>query len=288
MMGGMALLIAQITDLHIGFDPGNPDEHNMQRLRAVLERLASGPNRPDLLLMTGDLTEFGDADSYARLAEAVSGCPFPVLPMVGNHDLREPLLAAFSATPSHEGFVQFALDLPGLRLLVLDTLEPGRHGGAFCQARAAWLRAELAAHPDTPTLIALHHPPFESGIGWLDSDADEPWIKRLADAVAGHDQVRAIIGGHLHRTIHTSWEGLPLTVCASTAPLVSLDLNPVDPEAPDGREMISDELPVYALHRWDGVRLISHVEAVGGHRVLVRYDAAMQDVVRLIAGERQG
>lgn len=287
-MGEAPLLIAQITDIHIGFDPGNPDEHNMQRLKAVLARIASGPNRPDLLLMTGDLTEFGDTASYARLAKAVADCPFPVLPMAGNHDAREPLLAAFPDTPSHDGFVQYALDLGALRLVVLDTLDPGRHAGAFCAARAGWLKAELAAHPDTPTVIALHHPPFESGIAWLDSGANEPWIATLAEALAGHDQVRAIISGHLHRTIHTAWNGIPLTVCASTAPLVSLDLNPVDPEQPDGREMISDELPAYALHRWDGVRLVSHAESVGGHRVLARYDAAMQDVVRQIDRERRG
>ena len=51
------MLIGQITDIHIGFEPGNPDEPNMHRLRAVLERLFDGPNRPDLLLLTGDLTE---------------------------------------------------------------------------------------------------------------------------------------------------------------------------------------------------------------------------------------
>lgn len=50
------MLIAQITDVHIGFEPGNPDEPNMQRLQAVIRRLVEGPNRPDLLLMTGDLT----------------------------------------------------------------------------------------------------------------------------------------------------------------------------------------------------------------------------------------
>lgn len=285
-MGGTQLLIAQITDLHIGFDPGNPDEYNMQRLKAVLERIASGPNRPDLLLMSGDLTEFGDAQSYARLAEAVAGCEFPVLAMTGNHDIREPLRAAFPDTPAHDGFIQYALELKGLRLIVLDTLDPGRHGGAFCEVRAAWLAAELAAHQDKPTVIALHHPPFESGIAWLDSDAREPWIERLAATLAGHDQVRAIISGHLHRTIQTAWEGVPLMVCASTAPLVSLDLRPIDSERPDEREMISDELPAYAIHRWDGTRLVSHVESVGGHRVLARFDTAMQDVVRLIDSER--
>jgi len=280
------LLIAQITDLHVGFDPGNPDEHNMLRLRAVLERIVASPNRPDVLLMSGDLTEFGDAESYRRLAEAVADCPFPVLPMAGNHDTRAPLLTAFPGTPGHDGFVQYAVDLKGLRLIVLDTLDPGRHGGAFCETRAAWLAAELSAHADTPTLIALHHPPFESGIEWIDCGSREPWIARLADTVRGQRQVCGMVTGHLHRSIHTCWEGIPLTVCSSTAPLVALDLTPIDPEVPDRRAMITDELPAYALHRWDGQRLVSHVEAVEGHAVIARFDAGLQDVVKLIVSER--
>ncbi|KHK91393.1 phosphodiesterase [Novosphingobium malaysiense] len=280
------MLIAQITDVHIGFDQGNPNEYNMQRLVAVLERLVSGPNHPDLLLMTGDLTEFGDLDSYKRLAVAVKACPFPVMVMAGNHDAREPLLAAFPGTPTHDGFVQYARDLGSLRLIALDTLEPGRHGGSFCDVRADWLARELAAHPDTPTLIALHHPPFESGIGWLDCDAREPWIARLAQVLMGQKQVCGLISGHLHRTIQTSWEGFPVMVCASTAPLVALDLSPVDPDSPDGREMITDELPVFALHRWDGNRIVSHVEGVGSHRVFARYDDDLHPVVQVINGER--
>ncbi|MCT2401539.1 metallophosphoesterase [Novosphingobium mangrovi (ex Huang et al. 2023)] len=279
------MLIAQVTDIHIGFDPGNADEYNMQRFKAVLRRMESGPNRPDLLLLTGDLTENGDPASYERLAQALADCSFPVWPLAGNHDLREPLLAAFPAVSSDDGFVHYAIDLPGLRILAIDTLEVGRHGGGFCEARAAWLSRELAAHPEVPTVIAMHHPPFESGIAWLDCDAREPWIARFAEAIAGHRQVRSIMAGHLHRTIHTAWEGTALTVCASTAPLVALDLNPVDPDQPDGRDMITDELPVYALHRWDGTRLVTHVESVGGHGVLARYDENLQAVVRMIEAE---
>lgn len=282
------MLIAQITDVHIGFDRGNPDEHNMQRLRAVLKRLAEAPSRPDMLLLTGDLTESGDAESFARLAEAVSECPFPIWPMVGNHDDRDTLLDAFPHTPSEGGFIHYPLECDGFRMLLLDTLEPGRHGGQFCEARASWLKAQLAAHPDTPTIIVMHHPPFESGIAWLDSAADEPWIVRFGEAVAGHSQVRAIISGHLHRTIHTLWGGISLTVCPSTAPLVALDLTPIDPDRPDGRAMITDELPGYALHRWDGERLISHFESVGDWDVLASYNDALQAVVRLMQEERGG
>lgn len=281
------MLIAQITDVHIGFDQGNPDEYNMVRLRAVLARIVASPNRPDMLIMTGDLVEFGDAESYARLAEAVSVCPFPVYPMTGNHDLRQPLLDAFPGTPSHDGFVQYAIEQDGLRLILLDTMEPGRHGGAFCEARAAWLKAELAAHPDTPTFIAMHHPPFESGITWLDGDAREPWMVRFADAIAGFDQLRAIVSGHLHRNVHTLWNGLSLTVCASTAPLVGLDLRPIDRTVPDGRAMITDEYPVYALHRWHGARLVSHFESVDDHQVFARFDDSLREIVELIDDERK-
>jgi 3',5'-cyclic AMP phosphodiesterase CpdA len=281
------LLIAQITDSHIGFDRGNPDEYNLRRLQAILDRLAAGPNRPDLLLLTGDITEFGDAESYARIAEVTRACPFPVWPMVGNHDEREPLLAGFpQVRPMAEGFVQYALDLGELRLLLLDTLEPGRHGGAFCEARAAWLETRLVEQPDIPTVIAMHHPPFQSGIAWLDADTREGWISRFARTIAGHGQVKAILSGHLHRTIHTLWNGVALTVCGSSAPTVGLDLNPIDPDRPDGRAMIVDEPPSYGLHRWDGTRVISHFEAVGPFQALARYDEGMQQVVRLIEDER--
>jgi len=280
------LLIAQITDIHIGFDQGNPDEYNMQRLKSVLRRLIDAPNAPDMLLMTGDLTEIGDAESYRQLKETVSDCPFPVLAMTGNHDDRATLLEAFPDTPTHDGFVQYAVDWKGVRLLMLDTLEPGRHGGAFCDVRASWLKRELEAHPNTPTVIVMHHPPFESGICWLDSDEREPWIARFAETIRGHSQVQSILSGHLHRNIHTLWNGVSLTVCASTAPLVALDLRPIDSEHPDGRAMITDELPVYALHRWDGERLITHFEGVSGHPVFARFDESLQKIVKVIESER--
>jgi 3',5'-cyclic AMP phosphodiesterase CpdA len=178
------------------------------------------------------------------------------------------------------------LEFEGLRLIVLDTLEPGRHGGAFCDARAAWLRAQLSADLATPTYIAMHHPPFESGITWLDSAASEPWIARFARAVDGFPQLRGIIAGHLHRVIHTLWNGLVITVCASTAPTVALDLSPIDEEVPDGRELITDEPPTYALHRWTGESLITHFESVGPHSALARFDAGLQPMIKGMMAER--
>ncbi|HET9630438.1 MAG TPA: metallophosphoesterase, partial [Novosphingobium sp.] len=271
------MLIAQITDIHIGFDKGNPDEHNMVRLRAVVDHLVNGPNRPDLLLLTGDLTEDGAAEDYARLAEALAPCQFPVWPMTGNHDVRPALLEAFPHTPrSPDGFVHYELDHGELRVIVLDTLEPGRHGGGFCRARADWLAARLGEAPDRPTLVALHHPPFAAGIPWMDTDPREPWVARLATSLAGHGQVKGLVCGHLHRTILSHWEDLPVLVCPSTAPAVGLDLTPIDPDRPDQRKLITNEPPGYCLHWWNGGEVVTHFEYAGDYQTFARFDEKLQ------------
>lgn len=281
------MLIAQLTDLHIGFEPGMREEPNVLRLRAVLDRLANGPNRPDLLLLTGDLTEHGDAESFAVLLEELAALPVPTLAIPGNHDSREGLRAAFPTMPSSDdGFVHYVHEADGLRMILLDTLEPGRHGGAFCEVRAGWLARKLAAAPHTPTFIVMHHPPFTAGIPWMDTDPREPWVDRLASVVGGHDQILGITCGHLHRAIASRWAGQMTLVAPSTAPPVALDLNPVDAETPDGRVLISAEPAGYALHRWDGSNLVSHFEWLSGLDPIASFDARLQGMVRSMLDER--
>ncbi len=280
------MLIAQLTDIHIGFDPGDPEgEANLQRLWQVARRLREGPNRPDLLLLTGDLTEHGAASSYARLKAALGDLDCPIWPIPGNHDDRMTLAAAFSQVPQ-DGFCHYAIDLNGLRILMLDTLEPGRHGGAFCETRAAWLAEQLATNPNVPTLIAMHHPPFTSGIAWMDTDPAEPWVARFAAAIAGHEQIVAVICGHLHRTIVTRWLGATMIVSPSIAPAVALDLTEIDPGHPDQRALITAEPAGYALHRWDGRNLVSHFESLGDLTVLAEFGEALQPMVQSMIAER--
>lgn len=280
------MLIAQVTDIHLGFDPGNPDEFNRKRLDTVIARLAAMTPRPDLLLATGDLVDRGDRESYVRLRAALDGCPFPVWPCLGNHDERANFLSLYPELPVSDGFLQYDVDAGPLRLLVLDTLEEGRHGGAFCAVRAAWLKARLAEQRDRPTLIVMHHPPVETGIEWMNTDPSEPWVARFGEAMADASQIVGIVCGHVHRPITCQWRGTSLSICASTAPLVALELDHLDPEAPDGRPMIIADPPAYALHWWNGRELISHFETADEHIVLARFDAKMQDLVRGMIAER--
>jgi 3',5'-cyclic-AMP phosphodiesterase len=280
------MLIAQITDIHLGFDPGNPAEFNRKRLDQVLRTLNEGPNRPDMLLATGDLTDLGDADSYRRLANAFSACTFPVHMCVGNHDDRDNFSAQFSDVPVVDGFVQYTLNAGGLRLIVLDTLEVGRHGGAFCELRAEWLRKTLAQDPDTPTVIVMHHPPIEVGIAWMNTHPEEQWVSNFARVIDGAPNIKGIICGHVHRSIVAPWRGTAIAICASTAPQVTLDLNPINPEAPDNRPMIIADAPSYALHWWNGRELITHFDNAGAHVMLAKFDDTLQPLIRQLIAER--
>lgn len=282
------MLIAQITDLHLGFDPDDPDEFNRRRLDAALRRLRELDPRPDLLLVTGDIADNGDdAVSYRRWKGAIADLPFPVWPLMGNHDSREPFLALFPETPHDDGFIQYAIEDHPLRILVLDTLEVGRHGGGFCETRAAWLAARLDEAPGRPTLIALHHPPIDTGIAWLTENPEAEWIGRLRAVVEGRANIVAMIAGHVHRPIVTTWAGTSLIVCSSTAPQVALELEPIDPEHPDDRPMIVAEPPVYALHWWDGRSLVSHFGVAEDRELLASYTDKLQPLVRMLAEEKK-
>ena len=280
------MLVAQITDIHLGFDPDNPSEFNRKRLDQVLKILTAMRPMPDLLLATGDLVDRGDLASYRRLRNALSVCPFPVWPCLGNHDLRETFSEAFPEIPVVDGFVQYDIEAGPLRFLFLDTLDEGRHGGAFCDIRAGWLRDRLAEQPDRDTIIVMHHPPVDVGIEWMATTGDEPWVETFAAAVAGHAQVKAIICGHLHRPISVGWRGTTISICPSTAPQVALDLAPIDPDVPDGRAMIIADPPAYALHKWNGRELVSHFDNADDHVMLARFDTNMQPLVKALMSER--
>jgi len=282
------MLIAQITDLHLGFEPDAPDEFNRQRLDRVVADLAALTPRADLLLATGDLVDRGDRTSYLRLREALSGLPFPVHFALGNHDVRATFADVFPEAAFTDGFLQYTLDAGPLRVLVLDTLEEGRHGGAFCETRAAWLAARLEEQQDRPTLIALHHPPMEVGIAWMNTDPAEPWVERLSATLQGRANVIGLVCGHIHRAISTRWRGHTVATCPSTAPQVGLDLRLLDTAVPDGRALIVADPPAYALHWWNGRELITHWDTAEDRTVLARYDANLQGMVQHMMDERPG
>jgi 3',5'-cyclic AMP phosphodiesterase CpdA len=282
------MLIAQITDLHIGFDRDNPHELNIRRLNMVIDHINEMTPKPDLMIVSGDLVEHGDDKrAYRHMEALVKRWQGPLLWAVGNHDSRDGMLEVLPEVPTDEhGFIQYEVEQGGLRFIVVDTLDPGRHGGMVCEARARWLKARLREKKEVPTIIVMHHPPVDTGIAWMSALPSEEWVQRVEKVIRPAKQVIAILAGHVHRPIATGFAGKRLVVAASTAPLVALDLEDVDPLHPDGRALIIGDAPAFALHYWDGTTLLSHFEIAGPRNIIASYNSNLQPMMKAFLEER--
>jgi 3',5'-cyclic AMP phosphodiesterase CpdA len=220
------------------------------------------PQRPHALVLTGDLTDFGRATEYEHLAGMLAPLSMPLFLLPGNHDERSQLRRSFRehAYLGDGEFVQYSVRLGehGLRLLALDTVEPGAPHGRLCKKRLQWLADSLVRHRGEPVVIAMHHPPFETLIGHMDRIGLLEGAEALADILAGHPTVERVVCGHLHRTIYSRVGGAIVSTAPSPAHQVCLDL------APDAASAWILEPPGFHLHAWSGPgRMVTHVAAVG-------------------------
>lgn len=274
------MIIAQISDMHLGFDGKGVPCKNTDRLNKVIKAIADMKRQPDLLLATGDLTETGETWAYRDLKKALKPIPCPVFMLMGNHDRRAPFQKVFPDIEFEDGFLQYTIEDYPVRIIALDTLEEGRHGGSFCERREAWLDAKLSEQPDRPTLIALHHPPIHSGIGWMTSDPESEWVKRLHGVISKHDNVVHMIAGHIHRNIFRKFAGTTLSVTQATAPQVKLELADIDVNVPDGRGLIAEGRAGFCLHHWDRDAITTHSAQAPCGKILLKFNEKYSNVVK--------
>ncbi|NBX55555.1 MAG: phosphodiesterase [Betaproteobacteria bacterium] len=251
------MLIAQFSDTHIKpagqLAYGVADTHQM--LQSALDHLQGLPQRPDLLVITGDLVDAGSVVEYQRLQNLLNDLPMPYLLIAGNHDDRDHMRQVFPHHPwlEPQGFWQYraqASDWP-FQILALDTVNAGESGGRLCPQRLNWFAQQLEQSPHVPTLVMMHHPPFATGIGHMDAIglAD---AASFADILRQHPQIDLVICGHLHRNIRATVGGRAVMTAPSTAHTVQLDV------APDAGAMFRMEPPAYLMHWWSGTGWVTH------------------------------
>lgn len=255
------MLLAQITDMHVTVRgrPAYKIVDTASCLGRAVDALLTLKPRPDAVIVTGDLAYDGKAEEYAVVAEELGRLPMPVYAIPGNHDAREPFRATLVPRfcPSEDPeFLHFAVPLAEVLLVGLDTLVPGEDGGALCPARLAWLERALSEAADRPVILALHHPPFATGIAHMDRIAlAEP--ERLAELIRRHGRVERVLCGHVHRSVQTLWAGTIASIAPSTAHLVELALDPAAPSC------FTLEPPGFHLHARLASGFVTHLGSIG-------------------------
>jgi 3',5'-cyclic AMP phosphodiesterase CpdA len=254
------MLIAQISDAHIeGWGKKTfgvaPMAENLARCVRHINALDP---QPDLVLVTGDITNNGLSEEAERAAGLLAGLrpPFYVIP--GNHDDRSIVTAVFdqeTCPTESEQFVNYVIEDYDVRLITVDSTIPGAPGGEICPARAAWLDERLSEDEERPTLIFMHHPPVAFGV--IETDIDGfIGADRLGDVIEKHDNVVRILAGHIHLSSFSQWRGVAVSTAPSMGMRLFLDLTL-------GRSAFILDAPAYHLHLWTpGQRLITHTVRV--------------------------
>ncbi|WP_405488768.1 metallophosphoesterase [Nocardia sp. NBC_00511] len=205
------VLLAQLSDTH--FDLG---ARNVQRAERVMAFLAELPQRPDVIIVTGDIADRGETGEYQQ-ARATLVADVPVLILPGNHDDRAAMREVLF--PGSTGYdpINQSFRVPGLTLALLDSSIPGKPDGFLEEQTFTFLADLLAATPaDDAVLVAMHHPPVAVHSTVVDPiRLGNP--ERLAEIVAGDDRIAAVLTGHVHSGLMTQFAGKPLIVAPSVA-----------------------------------------------------------------------
>lgn len=241
------LVIAQISDLHIK----RPGElaYRVVDTAAALARCVARLNalrpRPALVVVSGDLVDTGADAEYAHLRELLRPLQLPLAVIPGNHDARDGLRRAFPDQPyaAGEGALNFVHSVGPFDLLCVDSTVPGAPHGLLDPATLAWIDLTLAAAPERPAILVLHHPPFATGIAHMDRQNLHN-ASGLAAVVGRHPRLGLVAAGHVHRAVVTSFAGRPATICP--APNHAVDLDLAQARVPSLRV----EPPAFHLHAW--------------------------------------
>jgi 3',5'-cyclic-AMP phosphodiesterase len=251
------VLLAQISDLHVQVGAG--DRTTAARVQAVVAAVRTLDPAPDSVLVTGDLVHNGVPAEYDRVADLLAPLRMPVHVLAGNHDDREALRAALGPLvgEGQGSFVQYTARSGPLRLVVCDTTEPGQDGGRLCEQRLAFIDEALAGDRDTPTVLAMHHPPLRSGIRVMDEvGLDDASRIELAAVLARAPNVSRVVAGHVHRAMFGRLGACTVFTCPSTDLAIQLDLSG------SGEITVVDEPPAFALHLAASGSLTTHVQPV--------------------------
>lgn len=262
------MILVQLSDTHLD-EPGHYAYERYDTaasLRRAIAMINAMVPQPDLVLHTGDVTFHATAALYDLFCQMMSGLQMPWCVIPGNHDDRQMLRAALrdqAWLPPNGIFHHYVIDAPPVRIICCDSVIPGAIEGELCPQRLTWLAARLDEAPSQPTIVAMHHPPFASGMTGASSQGLLRGGPELAALLRRHPQVIRLIAGHVHRPITTLFAGTMASTAPTTCYSFGLDMGPEQVLCMTG------EPPAFAVHVWldeagpEGAGLVSHIVPIG-------------------------
>ncbi|MFC5078692.1 3',5'-cyclic adenosine monophosphate phosphodiesterase CpdA [Vibrio thalassae] len=207
--------LLQLTDTHL-FAPQDGcllSVNTQESFHAVVAEIVAQGQRFDALLATGDISQDHTEASYEKFVAGIEPLALPCYWLPGNHDYK-PCMNSVVSSPLIEDVTHVLLG-DKWQVVLLDSQVVGVPHGRLSDAQLEFLDRMLSTYSDRHTLVLLHHHPLLVNSAWLDQhslkDADEFW-----NVVEKHDNVRAVLCGHIHQELDEMRNGVRVLATPST------------------------------------------------------------------------
>lgn len=251
------MYIFQISDLHFQIE----NERSINNLKKIVENIRRQDVKPDILLISGDITHQQDYTSYHPVFELLKPLNVPIFCITGNNDSSAGLMKALKEyLPAHpqsqmKNALQYVVDDYPFRLIALDSFAPNQMSGEMDAERLDWFKAQLGNNPERkPVLVMVHQFTLANTL----HRGTAPWFKEFNGLVVAHaDTVRLVASGHVHALLSGNLSSVRFISDYSVNWDSILDFKN------HGNQIRDDNLPVgYLIHHYDGADFLTYAVAI--------------------------
>lgn len=210
-----SIKLLQVTDTHLFSEADGCllSVNTLDSFHAVIEEIKTQGVEYDAVLATGDISQDHSIRSYQRFEQGVTQLSKPCFWLPGNHDFKLSMDSIIPSENVHDD--THVLVGEHWQVILLDSQVVGVPHGRLSELQLKYLDYKLSENKDLHTLVLVHHHPVLVGSEWLDQhtlhDAHLLW-----DIVAKHDNVKAILGGHVHQDFNQVISGVRVMTTPST------------------------------------------------------------------------
>lgn len=248
-----AIYIAQISDTHLFGDRNRKinGSNSYVNLRMVLNQIQHLSQKPNLIVVTGDLSQDCTFESYQHLANLLNDTNIKYYLLPGNHDDVNVLNRVFDYNWVQDN-IDYFFDFSNWFFYVIDTSHYPEDGGRLSNKQFTNFDKSLNENKNKPTIVFMHHHPLEINSLWMDKMILKE-KNEFNQIIKRNPEVKAVLFGHIHQV----FEKLINSTFYGSAPSTSFQVLP-------NCEMFALErlAPGYRLIELEGNKFSSRVVRV--------------------------